>query len=268
MDQQRSIPLVAFVPPTLCSKDGSERWGVRTLVRARCTAFFEKVERTIQVDAAPEKFAGPMREVIARGADALGWHHGPMLRNAPGCDGSGFCDFGCRTDARQSTNLSYMPKALERGAMCVTELRADRVLIEKGRAVGIRAKAVNGGKYVSIRADAVVLAGGAIPSPCFLLSQGIANSSGQVGKNLTVHPSSGMTAYFEQRIDGSNYIPQSHFVDEFVHEGILIAGALTDHNYMPIILPLVGRELMEAVSSNLHIWDIIHFSLRIARVGA
>ena len=74
---------------------------------------------------------------MARGCDALGWSHAPVRRNAPGCDGSGFCDFGCPTDARRGTSTSYLPAALEKGALCLTGLRADRLMVENGRAVGI-----------------------------------------------------------------------------------------------------------------------------------
>ena len=52
--------------------------------------------------------------VIARGCDALGFtQHGPLKRNAPECDGQGVCCFGCPTDAKRSTNVSYIPLALQ-----------------------------------------------------------------------------------------------------------------------------------------------------------
>ena len=60
-----------------------------------------------------------------------------LLRNAPGCEASGFCHLGCRSDARKSTNLSYLPPALERGALLFTGLKAERVLVENGRATGL-----------------------------------------------------------------------------------------------------------------------------------
>ena len=60
---------------------------------------------------------GAIQEVFQKGCDAHGWSHFTINRNAPGCEGSGFCDFGCRTDARRSTNISYVPPALEKGAM-------------------------------------------------------------------------------------------------------------------------------------------------------
>jgi len=51
--------------------------------------------------------------IIAKGCDALGYKHGPLARNAPGCDGQARCAFGCPTDAKKSTNVSYVPAALK-----------------------------------------------------------------------------------------------------------------------------------------------------------
>ena len=108
---------------------------------------------------------------MQRGCDALGWKHGLLLRNAPGCEASGFCHLGCRSDARKSTNLSYLPPAMERGALLFTGLRAERVLVENGRATGLEGVAPNGNR-IRVRARAVVLAGGTISTPLFLLRAG------------------------------------------------------------------------------------------------
>ncbi len=133
---------------------------------------------------------------MQRGCDALGWTHGALIRNAPGCEASNFCHLGCRSEARKSTNISYVPPALERGAMLFTGLKAERVLVENGRATGIEGRAANGNR-VRVRARAVILAGGTVPTPLFLQAQGLANSSGQVGRNLTLHPSCGVMALFD-----------------------------------------------------------------------
>ncbi len=54
---------------------------------------------------------------------------------------------------------------------------------------------------------AVVLAGGAIPTPLLLLRQGLANHSGQVGRNLSVHPSTGYAAVAPERIEAAGAHP-------------------------------------------------------------
>jgi choline dehydrogenase-like flavoprotein len=180
---------------------------------------------------------------MARGCDALGWSHHTIRRNAPDCDGSGFCDFGCRQDARRSTQIAYLPPALERGAVLFASARARRVIVEGGRAVGIEAESKHG-RRVRIRARATILAGGAIPTPLLLLSQGLANRSGQVGRNLSVHPSGGFLAEFESPINGHRHVPQGYACDEFLRDGILMTAAQPAHNIAPLLFPFSGRRLM------------------------
>jgi choline dehydrogenase-like flavoprotein len=100
------------------------------------------------------------------------------------------CCFGCPTDAKRSTNVSYVPAALTHGAMLYCNARVKRVLLEGGRAVGVVAGATgtNGSaKKITVRARAVVLACGTMHTPALLLRQGIASSSGQLGRHLTIH---------------------------------------------------------------------------------
>lgn len=227
---------------------------------ARMEPYFERVERTLSVEPADPKATGPIGDIIARGCDALGWKHARMLRNAPGCQGDGFCDFGCRTDARKSTNLSYVPPALEKGSMLLTGMRATRVLIENGRAVGIEGVDERG-RTLRVRAEVVVFSGGAMPTPLFLQSQGICNSSGQVGRNLTVHPSTGFSAWMDEPVNGHKHIPQGYFVEEFVREGILINAAQADMNYAAMLFPMTGQRLMR-VMDRFH--EIMSFGLLIA----
>jgi choline dehydrogenase-like flavoprotein len=208
---------------------------------------FERVEGVLEVQASERSRIGPIADVMSRGCDALGWSHFAIPRNAPGCDGSGFCDFGCRTDARRGTNISYVPAALEKGALLLTELRAEQVLLERGRAVGIQAIAGDG-RSIRVRARAVILAGGAIPTPLLLLRQGIGNASGQVGRNLSTHPSGGFSAIFDHEIRGHAHIPQGYACDEFLRDGMLITAAQPDLNIAATVLPFVGRRLMEVMS--------------------
>ncbi len=218
----------------------------------KMAAWFEQVERTLQVAPAERRIIGPIADVMARGCDALGWAHGPAMRNAPDCDGSGFCDFGCPTDARRGTHLSYIPPALERGAVLLTGARADRVMLEQGRAVGVEAVSKTG-RRLRVRAPTVVLAGGAIPTPLFLLGQGLANRSGQVGRNLSVHPSGGLLALYDDEIRGWAHAPQGYVSEQFLKDGILVLAAQPGFNTAGIVFPFSGRRLMETLDQFDHV---------------
>ena len=212
---------------------------------------FERVESILQVGVPARKFIGPIADIIGRGCDAYGWSHGPIPRNAVGCEGGGFCDFGCSTGAKRSTEISYLPGALNRGAIALTGLRADRVIQERGRAVGVEGVAANG-RRITVRGRAVVLAGGAFPTPAFLLERDLANSSGQVGRNLTLHPSGAILGMFEDRVDPDRYIPQAYLCDQFLREGVLLSAAQPDLNIGAVMFPQTGRRLMEAMDNLPH----------------
>src|SRR5690606_20087146 len=145
-------------------------------------------------------------------------------------------------------NVSYVPQALEAGAMLITGLRADKVRIEAGRAVGVEGAAVQGDRRLRVRAKRVVPAGGALPTPIFLQRQGLANSSGQVGRNLSLHPSSGFLAVMPERIEHQKYIPQAYGCDQFMRDGILMMGAGCPKTFMPLMFALNGHRFAEAVS--------------------
>src|SRR5258707_15557422 len=104
-----------------------------------------------------------------RGCGRVGFRkQGPMRRNALACDGQGVCCFGCPTDAKRSTNVSYVPMALRAGAELYTGARVSRLIVEGGRAAGVVA-ATPGGRTITVRARAVVIACGSLLTPTLLM---------------------------------------------------------------------------------------------------
>ncbi|MCC6217703.1 MAG: GMC family oxidoreductase [Polyangiaceae bacterium] len=212
-------------------EDVLRRWqlenGLQELGPGSLDEHFDRVEQVLQIAESPPEILGGVARVIARGCDALGYAHGPLRRNAPGCDAQAVCCFGCPTDAKRSTNVSYVPMALERGAQLFHHARVDHVLLERGRAVGVEATVVpaNGRRRrLVVRARAVVLACGALHTPVLLLRNGLANSSGQVGRRLTIHPASYAWARFAESIRGWEEVPQGYAVESFVHQGLRFEG--------------------------------------------
>jgi choline dehydrogenase-like flavoprotein len=128
----------------------------------------------------------------------------------------------------------------------LTGLRADAILREGGRAVGIEG-VTQRGKRVRVRARGVIIAGGSIPSPLLLQGEDIGTESGQVGRNLVIQPSSGFTALFDEPIAGRKHIPQGYGCDEFLRDGILIMAAQPDVNVAGVLFPFSGRRLMAAL---------------------
>lgn len=152
--------------------------------------------------------------VLARGAEALGipWSPTPLATlSAPRglahpCVYRGFCVSGCATNAKQSVLVTWIPRALQAGA----EIR-DLSMV--GRIATNAAGRVNGveylreGRWQFQRAKNVVVAGYAIETPRLLLMSassqypdGLANSSGLVGKNLMAQSNQAVYGTMDEEI--------------------------------------------------------------------
>lgn len=206
------------------------RWrrnGLGALGGDGLSAYYDEVERILGVGPSSAEALGKPAQLIAKGCMALGWSHHPLRRNAPGCDGQGLCCFGCPTDAKRSTNVSFVPAALERGAQLVTGLEVTRVLTEGDAAVGVEGVATASGSSVrvTIRARVVVLACGALLTPALLDRNGLCRTSRQLGRNLSIHPASAGMGVFDEEIHAWRTVPQGYAIDQFAEEGIYFEGA-------------------------------------------
>ncbi len=218
-------------------------FGLTEVTAGEMAPHYARVEEVMGVDYAAAKYLGGVGRVIARGCDALGYAHKPLRRNAPECDGQGVCCFGCPTDAKRSTNVSYVPLALKAGAQLFTGARVEQVLVEHGRAAGVRVRA--GAKTFTVRARVVVVACGSLLTPLLLERSKIGLSSGQLGRNLSIHPALAALALYDEVIDGANAIPQGYAIEEFHDEGLLFEGAFAPLDVGAASFPLVGRQLVD-----------------------
>ncbi|MEW5741932.1 MAG: GMC family oxidoreductase [Myxococcota bacterium] len=205
--------------------DGWAEEGLTALGGDGLTRFYDEVEEVLGVGpSSPEALGAPAR-LIAKGCDALGWSHHPLRRNAPGCDGQGLCCFGCPTDAKRSTNVSFVPLALEKGAQLMTGFEVTRVLTEGDSAVGVEGVIAGTQTRLTVRAKVVVLACGSLLTPGLLERNGLGRTSGQLGRNLSIHPAAGALGVFDEEVNAWRTVPQGYAIDEFKAEGLYFEGA-------------------------------------------
>ncbi|MBE7210640.1 MAG: GMC family oxidoreductase [Gluconacetobacter diazotrophicus] len=137
-------------------------------------------------------------EVLARGCEAQGyrWSETPLatlsapMGKSPPCVYRGFCRVGCSTNAKRSQLTTFIPRALKAGAEIRDLAMVGRIEVDvQGRATGVHYH--RDGRWRFQRARHVVVAGYAIETPRLLLNSatdrfpdGLANSSGLVGRNL------------------------------------------------------------------------------------
>ncbi len=187
--------------------------------------YYEEVERFIGVSGPAEYPWDPERryplpslplnapaEMMRRGCDAVGLRTAPaplaaLSRAYSGpageypergaCVNRGFCHQGCRNGAKASMDVTYLPAAVQAGA----EIRAgafctDLELNSGGRITGVVYQ--QDGRELRQKTGAVFLCAGAVESARLLLRLGLANSSGQVGRNFMANPSTQIWGTFPE----------------------------------------------------------------------
>ncbi|MBF0353481.1 MAG: GMC family oxidoreductase [SAR324 cluster bacterium] len=241
---------------------------------AEMKPFFEQVEQKLHVQPGEKKYLGPIADVVAAGADKLGYSHHPLPRSALGCDGQGACSTGCPSGAKMSTNVSYIPSALKHGASLFTGYRAEQILVEHGQAVGViaRVPGVDASWNLKIRAKCVILAAGSLITPRILYENGIAENNPHLGHHLSIHPAVNVGGLFRQIMQVPHYIPQSYAIDHFHHEGIMFEGAALPPEFSCLALPVLGSDFLHYMNHYKHyanfgfmIQDTSHGNLKLSK---
>jgi long-chain-alcohol oxidase len=156
-------------------------------------------------------------ELVHRGLTRLGWHEDAMPRNVLGCDqgvSCGYCPYGCRLGAKQSTVKTWLADADAAGARILVGTRAERVLVSRGKARGVLARTVEG-HLVNVRSRAVVVACGSIMTPALLLHSGLGNDV--VGRHLRLHPVAATLGIFDEEVRPWEGTMQAIYSDEHRH---------------------------------------------------
>ncbi len=190
-------------------------------------------------------------KVMYAGAKRLGYktvHTGRMGINSrardgrAGCQQIGFCFQGCKTGAKWSTLYSEIPKAEATGKL---DLRPESMVLQiqhndKGLANGVLYVDKDGKQQVQ-KARIVCVAGNAYETPRMLLNSatskfpdGLANSSGQVGKNYMRHMTGSVYAAFDRPVH--------------MYRGTTMAGIIMDESKNDPERGFVGGYEMETLS--------------------
>ncbi|MGN6161976.1 MAG: GMC family oxidoreductase N-terminal domain-containing protein [Marmoricola sp.] len=172
----------------------------------------DAVYRRLRVNTEHDAIA-PRDAVLERGALALGWSSAAMPRNVVGCDMGvecGHCGMGCRLGAKQSVTKTWLEDAAAAGARIYVGTRARAVTRSAGRASGVEAFTEDGHR-VTVRARAVIAAGGAIQTPALLQRSGLTNAN--IGRYLRLHPATAIWALMDERVDPWEGSMQSRYVN-------------------------------------------------------
>jgi choline dehydrogenase-like flavoprotein len=173
-------------------------------------------------------------KVLEYGAKKVGYkevHTGNMSINSleyderPACRQLGFCMSGCAIGAKWSALYTEIPKAEKTGNY---EIRPEAMVVRinhdaRGKVTGV-VYVDKSGRMVEQKARIVCVAGNSIETPRLLLNSGsnmfptgLANSSGQVGRNYMAHMTGTVYAIMPGPVN--------------LHRGTQMAGIIKDEQY-------------------------------------
>ena len=203
------------------------RFGLEGMSARDMAPVFERIERDVHARMVPDDAHSPNNRIILDGAATLGWRARSAVINARGCVRSGFCGMGCRYDAKQGTQQTFIPRALAAGATLYANAQASRIeVLSRTNAVpnamptkrvtaivrGTRQGAAP--RTLTLEAPIVIVSGGAVETPLLLQRSGM--GGGGVGKYLRLHPTTVVLGIHDREIYGAAGIPLSAMSDEFI----------------------------------------------------
>ena len=161
-------------------EDGCEGWSYREVL-----PYFKRAEDNQRFVNDYHSYGGPLGvsmpisplpicDAYFRAAQEMGIPYNDDVNGARQ-DGVGFYQLTQRDACRSSASSAYVDPARDRKNLTVeTKATAARILIERGRAVGVEIAATDGGATRTIRAEGeVLLTAGAFGSPKLLMQSGI-----------------------------------------------------------------------------------------------
>jgi len=230
------------------------RWqlefGLSDITPKAMEPYYEKVEKIISATGQHPNSLSKSDMLFHQAARKMGYLIRRNNRNQKNCTGEGLCPFGCPIERKRSVLVTYVPMAMAAGARLYADCKAEKIIVKNGRAVGVEASVLDRATAkrkhkMTIQADLVILAGGAIQTPAFMLGNKVGNSSKQVGKNFLCHPNIKTIGLFDQPIYQWKGVHQAHQIHEFLDEGILLTMVVVPPFVAGLSHPSFGRKNLE-----------------------
>jgi choline dehydrogenase-like flavoprotein len=184
-------------------------WAKDGLTDVDTPAFDEHLQAVFERISCNDKVAtqNAPHHRLAEGAAKLGYSYRVAMLNIDPDKFDpnliGYSGMGDQTGAKQGTLRTYLQDASDAGAKLLPNTRAERILTESGRAVGVEATYTDPqtreSSRVVVHAPSVVAAAGALETPALLLRSGIGGPA--VGAELRLHPASLVTGIYDEPQD-------------------------------------------------------------------
>ncbi|MBI2520648.1 MAG: GMC family oxidoreductase [Bdellovibrio sp.] len=232
-----------------------DRWRGILGLELNLDKYYPEVEAMLGgIPPVPENIQGGVARVLGKGLQGTGYTYGPLRRAESGCDGQSSCIAGCPINAKRSTAVSYLPEALKRNAFLFSHMRAAKILVENGQAVGVLAGVPGFGPdfNMMIKAKIVVLAGGTFGTPQILYRSGLHKRNPHIGRHLTIHPAFTIGGLFSEVVRETFFVPQSLGVFGIEGGGYVLEGYTLPVDVIPAAMGQWGQELSVLMSEVNH----------------
>ena len=232
-----------FRTPSTTLAHWQREFGLADLTDAGLSPWFDAVDRRLGIHEWDQN-PNANNDLLRQAGLKLGIPVGTIRRNVRGCWNLGYCGVACPTNAKQSMLVTTIPAALAAGATLVHHLRAEKLVLEKGRAVALECVAmtpdgIHSTVYrVKVRAKHFVLAGGAIGTPALLLRSGAPDPHKLLGRRTFLHPTVVSAALMPQPVKGYAGAPQSIYSDHFL-DNVPVGGPIGFKLEVPPIHPVL-----------------------------
>jgi choline dehydrogenase-like flavoprotein len=160
---------------------------------------------------------------------------------------------------KQSAYVAYLQKANLDKIEIYANCTAKDILVKDKTAVGVtasfRSNQSEKPQEFKVYAGIVIVAAGPIGSSELLLQNNLSNSNGQVGKHLSVHPSSSILAEFDEELEGDEGYPMAYYCDQFSirknpERGFVIESVFVPPSQYAIITPSYGSKNKQLYLNN------------------
>jgi len=201
--------------------DRLERWrteqGVEWMTPEALNPHWDAIEKELGIHIAGPELFNENNRLVKQGCEALGIHGEAAPTARVNCIACGWTQFGCAYNRKASQLITTIPRISKTGGRIYSDARVERIIVENGRARGVEGVLLDRETdqpkgRISIMADFVVLAGGALGTAELLLRN---VEDATVGKRFYLNPHYFVWADFGRRIDNQTGIPCAYVVHEF-----------------------------------------------------
>ncbi len=228
--------------PSALAEEWRQRFDLDEFTPEVLDRYAERIEGWVPVGPVP---GSPPRSsaLIGEGAARLGWRSVEFPR-AFSYDSSG-------RGTKQSMLRTLLPRAQAAGATILPDTAVLRLRLAGQRVVGAscRQRGPEGGwRDVEIRADHVVVCGGAVQSPALLQRSGLRRG---IGGGLKMHPTIKIAARFPHAVDHDD-VPM-HRITEFSPH-LAIGGSASRRGHVGLALADSGADIAGALADWEHVF--------------